>query len=297
MPCFKPLQARRLDDGTITFNAMYGQGDSLELPCGQCTGCRMSRSKMWAVRCMHEASLHEHNSFITLTYNEQYLPKDGSLNYRHFQNFMKRLRKRFNSVTIRFYMCGEYGENFSRPHYHALLFGLEFPDKTLWKTTSANAHIYRSEILEQLWPFGYSSIGTVTLQSAGYVARYVMKKINGNQADEHYTRINFTTGEVIKITPEFNRMSRKPGIASEWFEKFYKDVYPHDSVILEGGKKMRPPKFYDKKYDNLFPEQMEAIKQERILRALKLAAENTPERLGVKQEVLESKLTKLKREL
>lgn len=297
MPCFKPLQARRLDDGTITFNAMYGQGDSLELPCGQCTGCRMSRSKMWAVRCMHEASLHEHNSFITLTYNEQYLPKDGSLNYRHFQNFMKRLRKRFNSVTIRFYMCGEYGENFSRPHYHALLFGLEFPDKTLWKTTSANAHIYRSKILEELWTFGYSSIGTVTLQSAGYVARYVMKKINGNQADEHYTRINPTTGEVIKITPEFNRMSRKPGIASTWFEKFYKDVYPHDSVILEGGKKMRPPKFYDKKYDSLFPEQMEAIKQERILRALKLAAENTPERLGVKEEVLESKLSKLKREL
>ncbi|AXL14493.1 replication initiator protein [Microviridae sp.] len=297
MGCFKPLTAHRLDDGSISFSAKSGEGDALKLPCGQCIGCRIDRSKMWAVRCMHEASLYDDNIFITLTYADEYLPENGNLDYSHFQKFMKRLRKRFSKRNIRFYMCGEYGEQNWRPHFHAILFNFKFEDLEVWKKTGSGSMIYRSKVLEELWPFGHSSVGDVTLQSAGYVARYVMKKINGDLAKSHYERVNVDTGEVVDLVPEFNRMSLKPGIAQGWFDKFYSDVYPRDAVVLEGGQKMKPPKYYDLKYDAIAPYEFEAIQQERILRALARSSESTPERLAVKEEVLSSKAQKLFRSL
>ena len=294
MGCFKPLTAHRLDDGSISFKARYGEGNALQLPCGQCIGCRIDRSRMWAVRCMHEASLHADNCFITLTYSPESLPADGSLDYVHFQKFMKRLRKRFSGKNIRFYMCGEYGELNSRPHYHAILFNHNFDDLDPWGRSKGGEIIYRSKVLEELWPFGHSTVGSVTLQSAGYVARYVMKKINGDRAKSHYERVD-ADGVVSQLRPEFNRMSLKPGIAQGWFDKFYTDVYPLDAVVLEGGQKMKPPKFYDLKYDALEPYQFEAIQQDRILRALARAEEHTPARLAVKEEVLSSKANRLVR--
>jgi len=297
MGCFKPLKAHRLDDGAISFSARSGEGDALQLPCGQCIGCRIDRSKMWAVRCMHEASLYEDNAFITLTYSDEHLPENGNLDYTHFQKFMKRLRKRFKRCRIRFYMCGEYGDLNWRPHFHAILFNFNFDDLTVWKKTGSGSVIYRSAALEELWPYGHSSVGDVTLQSAGYVARYVMKKINGDRAKSHYERLNDETGEITVLTPEFNRMSLKPGIAQGWFDKFYTDVYPNDAVVLEGGQRMRPPKFYDLKYDALEPYEFEAVQQARIMRALERSSESTPERLAVKEEVLRSKTQKLFRSL
>jgi hypothetical protein len=294
MGCFRPLDASRLDSGEISFSARSGEGNAIKLPCGQCIGCRIDRSRMWAVRCMHEASLHEENCFITLTYADEYLPKNGSLDYVDFQKFMKRLRK--SAGQLRFYMCGEYGELNWRPHFHAILFGFQFSDKKLWMKTGSGELIYRSELLEKLWPFGHSSIGDVTLKSAGYVARYVMKKITGDLAESHYERIT-QDGEVVKLRPEFNRMSLKPGIGQKWFDQFYSDVYPGDAVVLEGGRKMRPPRYYDVKYDAIEPYQFEAVKQDRILRAMAKAAEQTPERLAVAEEVLDSRIKLLKRSL
>jgi uncharacterized protein YlaI len=257
----------------------------------------MDRAKMWAIRCMHEASMHEKNCFITLTFNDDHLPMDGSLNYRDFQLFMKRLRKRFPNRNIRFYMCGEYGERDARPHFHALLFNFDFEDRTVWKKTESGSIIYRSAALEELWSFGYSSIGDVTLQSAGYVARYVMKKMTGDFAKRWYERVNPHTGELTRLTPEFNRMSLKPGIAQAWFDKFYADVYPQDAVVLEGGRKMKPPKFYDLKYEKLDPYRYEEVKMERVLRALSRPRDDSPERLAVKEEVLAAQIKKLERSL
>jgi hypothetical protein len=297
MGCFKPLDAQRLDDGSVSFSAPKGSGNALTIPCGRCIGCRMDRSKMWAIRCMHEASMHDKNCFITLTFNDDHLPMDGSLNYRDFQLFMKRLRKRFPNRNIRFYMCGEYGDKDARPHFHALLFNFDFEDRTVWKKTDSGSMIYRSAALEELWPFGYSSIGDVTLQSAGYVARYVMKKMTGDFAKRWYERVNPHTGELTRLTPEFNRMSLKPGIAQAWFDKFYADVYPHDAVVLEGGRKMKPPKFYDLKYEKLDPYKFEEVKMERVLRALSRPRDDSPERLAVKEEVLAAQINKLERSL
>ena len=141
MVCYYPLQAWRSLDylkglkSTIVFSSdtpSDGVYSSLTLPCGQCIGCRLNYSRNWAIRCVHESSLHEHNCFITLTYNDENLPLNGSLDLKHFQDFMKRLRKKV-SVPIRYFHCGEYGSRLQRPHYHLLLFGLDFPDKKFWK--------------------------------------------------------------------------------------------------------------------------------------------------------------------
>jgi hypothetical protein len=133
MPCYFPITAWRSKDGKneagkwpVVFKPTAGYLDKeLKLPCGRCIGCRLERSRQWAVRCVHEASLHEKNCFITLTYSPENLPKDGSLDVSHFQKFMKRFRKRFGP-GIRFFHCGEYGESLSRPHYHACIFGFDF---------------------------------------------------------------------------------------------------------------------------------------------------------------------------
>jgi hypothetical protein len=308
MPCYKPLKAFQCADRSIVFAelARYDVVRSLELPCGQCVGCRLERSRQWAIRCMHEASLYKNNCFITLTYNDEHLPDDYSLHYEDFQKFMKRLRKRFKGLQpaassgdkfpIRFYMAGEYGENFGRPHFHACIFNFDFPDKVLWQKTESGSKIYRSKELEELWPFGYSSIGDVNFQSAAYVARYIMKKVTGDMADQHYEEVNFSTGEITKRKPEFNKMSLKPGIGADWYEKFRDDVYPHDYVVVNG-KKCRPPKFYDRKYSDDYPYEFDQLVWQREKQAKALLEDNTDERLAVKEKVVVAKLSRLKRKL
>lgn len=192
------MPAVRMSDGSVRFVSRSKKGvqDSLELPCGQCIGCRLERSRQWAMRCMHEASLYDQNSFITLTYDDSNIPNGGSLNYDDFQRFMKRLRK-YAGVRLRFYMGGEYGEQLSRPHYHACIFGYDFPDKIYYKKTSSGERIHTSKILQKLWPYGLSSVGNVTFESAAYIARYCVQKVTGQAADAHYTHIT-DDGEIIK---------------------------------------------------------------------------------------------------
>jgi len=310
MACFKPLQAYQCSDGSIVWYESRRSDviKSLRLPCGQCVGCRLERSRQWAVRCMHEASLYKHNCFITLTYDDDHLPSDRSLHYEDFQKFMKRLRKRFKGLElgkdpalkepypIRFYMAGEYGENFGRPHFHACVFNFDFPDKKVWKRTNSGSMIYRSKALEELWPFGFSSIGDVNFQSAAYVARYIMKKVTGRAADDHYEDTNQETGEIVERRPEFNKMSLKPGIGYNWYEKYKDDVYPHDFVVVNG-KKVKPPRFYDNKFSDDYPLEFEDIKHHRYLDALLRQEDNTQERLDVKEKVTLAKLSKLPRNL
>lgn len=266
------------------------------VPCGQCSACRLERSRRWAIRCVHEAQLHEQNCFITLTYSDEHLPDDRSLDYRDFQLFMKRFRKLVKKETgaeFRFYMCGEYGEQMGRPHFHACIFGYDFPDKTLWKR-ERNVDLFRSKRLEKLWTYGYSTVGGVTFQSAAYVARYIMKKVTGDLAQEHYEYIDPETGECHSRTPEFTKMSLKPGIAAKWLERYQTDVYPSDFVVLNG-KKMRPPKYYDKIFEVLDPNAFAEVKRTRRKAGEKLAEDNTPARLKVKERVLNARLSQLKR--
>lgn len=283
MPCFFPNQAFRsvnftkLGKRAITFDVREAwSSEVLSLPCGQCKFCRLERSRQWALRCVHEASLHERNCFITLTYSPDKLPKGNSLVLDHFQRFMKRLRKKFGN-GIRFFHCGEYGERFGRPHYHALLFGHDFSDKYYFKTSSSGEKLFRSPSLEKLWKYGYSSIGAVSFDSAAYVARYVLKKINGKLSDAGFYLvddiIDFDTGEIFSRKPEYCTMSRRKAIGKSWLEKFTSDVYPHDAVYLKG-RKMRPPKYYDRVYEAMFPMDFEEIKAKRVEDTAKREAEH-----------------------
>jgi len=245
--------------------------------------------------------MHEENSFITLTYSDQYLPENNSLNHKDVQLFLKNLRRNLwyhHKKKIRYYMCGEYGENFGRPHYHIVLFGHQFEDKKYFFTSNSGSRVYTSQTLEDLWGKGHTSIGDVTFESAAYVARYVMKKITGEQAKTHYGETTSQeTGEIkLKKTPEYNKMSLKPGIGQTWLDKFHPDVYPSDQVIIRN-KPTKPPRFYDKKYSLFKPLEFEEIQHNREKEARKNYLDNTPERLAVKEKVTEAKLNKLKRKL
>lgn len=240
MTCYSPLHAWKGQDKKdkaktllVWKPAQSFRGQRLDLPCGQCVGCRLERSRQWAVRCMHESQMHEDNSFLTLTYNNENIPEGGTLVPKHFTDFMKRLRKSIEPKKVRYYHCGEYGENLGRPHYHALLFGYDPSDKRFFSSKGNNS-IYTSDSLSKLWPYGYSVVGNISFESAAYVARYVMKKVTGDRAKEHYT------GRV----PEYTTMSRRPGIGKRWYEKFKTDVYPHDRIVVRGHA-TRPPRFYD----------------------------------------------------
>lgn len=241
---------------------------------------------------MHEAQMHEQNCFITLTYNDNHIPKGESLKYRDWQLFAKRLRKHYKK-KIRFYMCGEYGETFSRPHYHACLFGIDFQDKKPVSELASKAKIYESATLTKIWGKGHTTVGNVTFESAAYIARYIMKKITGDLAKEHYTTID-KWGEIHEKTPEFNRMSLKPGIGANWFKRFYKDVYPSDEVITNGHAS-RPPRYYDKINEKNHPENMEDIKYQRYLNSLTRKEDHTDERLATQEIVVNAKISTLKR--
>lgn len=262
----------------------------IEIPCGQCVGCRLERSRQWAIRCVHEASLYEDNCFLTLTFSPEYLEQrenPWSLDKKDFQKFMKRLRKKYGA-GIRYFHCGEYGDTYLRPHYHACLFNFDFPDKRLWSIRD-DIRLYVSDSLNELWPYGFSTIGDVTFDSAAYVARYIMKKITGDDAEEHYKRILEETGELIEVIPEYTTMSLKPGIGQGWFDKYQTDVYPDDFVVING-KKMRPPKFYDRQLEKQSPYEHDWIKDQRKVKAVQFNEDNTRERLDVKCKIVEKRI-------
>jgi hypothetical protein len=304
MPCNHPVEAFRSPDGVLHFNTRL---PNTQFPCGRCMGCRLDRAQAWAVRCVHEASLHENNCFVTLTYNNEHLPKRGRLEYRDFQLFMKRLRKQFNcfDVTLwqwlpRYYMAGEYGsqEETERPHFHACLFGVDFPDKYKWRTNHQGDQLYRSPMLETIWTQGTSEIGTVTIQSAGYVARYVLKKITGKKANEHYQRTDPATGETYSLPPEFNRMSLKPGIGAQWFQRYQTDVYnAARTYLIHDAKKMKPPRYYETLLERTDPDVADAAKASRQQFALRQAAQNTAPRRAAREKIQEAQLQQLKRTL
>lgn len=302
MPCFAPQSFRRKIGGGVTTNASRSWSDlpNLLLPCGGCIGCRMARAQDWSTRLYHEAQLHERSSFITLTYSDEWLPADYSVSVRELQLFMKRVRKA-RGKGIRFLACGEYGDTNLRPHYHLLMFGEDWAhDRKHWSNSPSGHPLYRSESLEKLWTKGFSDFGSVTPESANYVARYVLKKVNGKKADDHYTRVHPLTGEVHRVKPEFLTMSL--GIGGEWFSRFKSDAFPSDFVVVDGQK--RPiPRYYKKKLQASAEHSTQdrdmalRLSNERSLHAASRASDNTPERLDTRRELQERRVNLLKRDL
>lgn len=272
MTCTRPIGAYRAPGGSIAFSSKAGYGDRpLTLPCGKCLSCRQRKAQEWAVRCAHESQLHESSLFVTLTYSDDHLPADGGLDHSHFREFMRRARRRWG--RLRYFMCGEYGEQYGRPHYHALVFGAPVPRDRMEIESKSEAHrLWRSEEIDDLWRLGAAPFGSVTFASACYAAQYTLEKLGlpGAYGDRR---------------PPYCTMPRRPGIGSGWFEKFGGDVYPSDQVVLEG-QKFRPPRYYDLK----LPEpELEQLKERRARRALEGAEHKTPRRLRDREKVAEAR--------
>lgn len=253
---------------------------------------------------MHESQLHEHNCVVTLTYDDAHLPALRSLVPRDLQLFMKRLRKAFSGKRIRFFAAGEYGDKFGRPHYHICLFGCHFPDQVYW-TTRHGYTVWRSDILEGLWRdpeskerYGNSEIGSLTFESAAYVARYCLKKVSGPngmvQADSDCC-IDSSTGEVVgRRQKEFVRMSRRPGIGADWLKRFGSEVYVNDGVLAQG-RLQKPPRYYDDRYELEDPEAVARVREKR--RLARDRAEETEERLAARETCTKARVNLQVREL
>lgn len=237
----------------------YGKDCVICLPCGKCDSCIESRTRSWAARCVLEASLYETNSFLTLTYSNHCLPKFG-LCKKDLQKFIKRLRRRYPDKEIRYFCCGEYGSKTKRPHYHLILFNW-FPEDALpFAPGKFGGKLYTSKILQDLWPFGLSSVGDVSYASCGYVARYCQKKLKRDE----------------QTYKEFCLMSLKPGIGERYFQTHFEDIYDTDKIYFNFGtsKSISPFRYFDKLFERIEPGKLEAIKKERISKAnLSVAAE------------------------
>jgi len=240
---------------------------------------------------MHELQLHEASSFVNLTYDNEHVPV--SLEHRDFQLFMKRLRFARRPTKISYYMCGEYGDRTYRPHFHAILFGIGFSDKTYYQKSPAGHDLYTSKELHRYWTAGNATIGEVTFESAAYVARYVLKKQDKNKNERKGERIDADSGEIYEVKREYARMSLNPAIGKNWIKKFHNEVYPNDYVISRATK-AKPPRYYDNYLKRTQPDLHETVTLQRKANALTRKDDNTPERLAVK-EIVATAATALKK--
>lgn len=310
MACFKPMKGYVGENGKLVFDKSKSvHGFKIAVPCRMCIGCRIDYSKEWAVRCVNEAQMHEDNMFVTLTYDDDHIPEDLQLNHEDWQQFIRAVRKKYRKYTkrdedgnvidygIRYYMCGEYGEKTSRPHYHALIFNFKFPDMKHEGDRRGN-RIWSSEQLTELWGKGHTEIGSVTFQSAAYCARYITKKIMGPDAKFGHPIVDSETGEIVdRRTPEYTKMSLKPGLGETWIEKYKSDVFPEDMVTIQGGRKVKAPKYYREWLKKNDPEMYERCREKRIDLAKRNADDSTEERLAVREEVLKRRTQNLHRKL
>lgn len=290
MACYTPLRAFQGPEG-VTFRP-NGKASPLKLNCGQCIGCRLEKQRNWAIRSMHEAQMHAANCFLTLTYSEESLPKDHSLDVRHWQKLAKRIRK--NIGPFRFLHCGEYGPLHLRPHYHALIFGLDFRDDSIPVPGRNPGHELRiSAALTELWKLGNHTVGPITPATTAYVASYTVKKRSGPRKESACERVHESTGECWNVKPEYATMSRNPGLGKSWFVKYHRDVYPDNFVVFDS-KPVKPPPYYDQllaKHDpNLAQQMIERRKQH----TRENAENNTYDRLKVREIVAKAKLTRHK---
>jgi hypothetical protein len=292
----------------------------MDVACGQCLGCRLDWAFVWAMRIVHESVLHEldrGNSFITLTYRDPieceldewlkgyHVPNDWSLHKSHWQKFMKRLRRHFEPHKIRFFAAGEYGKkckhgieldkvdcpmcNVGRPHWHACLFNCSFDDLEPYFSDGAITR-YTSPTLASIWKYGFVDVNELNFDTAAYVARYCLKKITGVMADSHYMQIDLD-GVATWVQPEVVYMSRNPGIGSEWFRKYYTDVFPSDEVPVPGqGIVQKVPRYYQEIFEEVFPLELEEIKAIRQAWIREHGEDYTPERLMDRYKVRKARM-------
>lgn len=281
MPCYRPVTAfKPVDGGPIIFMEKKGYRE-IKIPCNGCIGCRIRKREEWATRIYCESKMHKESHFVTLTYDDSNLPVDFGLNYRDIQLFHKRMREAIG--PFRFFVAGEYGDKNKRPHYHGVYFGLQLDDLVKCNSLYSASDLFTSERVGKCWGKGHHSIGEVTYASARYCATYAVKRIRGEAADLHYERVS-QHGEIIKVEPEFAKMSLKPGIGVSWLEKYWRDIYSvHDKVVINGSMK-NVPKAFDLQMGKIDAFLMEDVKFKREKEAESFIEHTTEARLAVREK-------------
>lgn len=293
MACFHPLHGWPVPNSwTVNgkqayqivglLHPLYDREECISIPCGKCIGCRLAYARQWADRCMLELQDHDSAYFVTLTYNDEHVPRSAygdletgqaheslTLSRRDVQLFLKRLRFAKSADKIRYFGCGEYGPSTWRPHYHLILFGLHLDDLQLKRQdVDGKVNAWFSPTLQAAWserPFGNHSpildkIGDVecsevTWSACNYVARYIVKKQLGPDGKDFY--------ETFNLVPPFTFMSTHPGIGRNYYDT-HDGIYDTDSISIStstGGRSIRPPRYFDKLYDIDHPEELAVIKQ------------------------------------
>ena len=184
--------------------------------------------------------MHGVSCMLNLTYDDAHLPEYGQLYKEDLQRFFKRLRKA--GFKFKYVASGEYGDISRRPHFHIALFGCDFGhDRTIFGRSSNGERTYVSNAVAQCWKYGHHLIGSLTFESAAYIARYVLKKAKGTHVSPPLAVLD--DGEIVRPNPEFLIMSK--GIGRSWFrEYFFTDVFPHASVMTRQGTRAPVPRFY-----------------------------------------------------
>ena len=237
MRCIRPLKASQNIAGDIVYSSRSSVPGlvGFQFDCRKCLPCMLNQARQKAVRAWHESKMHDSNIFLTCTYSDDHL-SSSKLVYRDFQLFMKRLRLCVPD-KINYMVTGEYGAKNMRPHWHALLFNYK-PDDSVYKYTTDLGHkVWCSEFLSDVWGMGTVEFGDVTLESAGYVARYASKKLVSDSSD---------------FVPIHKTSSRR-GIGRSWIEKYYKHTFENGFVVLPDGSRSGIPRYYvdwAKKYRN-----------------------------------------------
>lgn len=282
-----------------------------EIPCGKCIDCRLNYSRQWADRCIFESEYYKDSEcwFLTITYDDDHIMDIGSnvfsgtLEKKELSAFLKRLRRHCEyhgiSSGVRFYACGEYGSKTFRPHYHMILYGLDLKENDSmvpWVKSKSGFWTWRSPLLESIWKKGMIVVSPISWDTCAYTARYVMKKVGGLTADEYVAN---------GVEPEFVLMSRRPGIGREYFDDNYEKIYECDEVFIkgaDGGRKGKPPKYYDSLYEKISPDNYKKIKDRRReiaerTRQLKLQKTGLSftEILEVEEQILKNKVNMLVR--
>lgn len=221
MQCTNPIRIFPHKKKPAT-EVLYPQG--IEVPCGKCVACRMRQRKEWSIRLLFELSGYDDASFVTLTYDDEHIPENGSLKKSDFQKFMKRLRRLLDAydVKIKYYACGEYGDNTNRPHYHAILFGLSVEDSKTY--------------IPRVWYQGHIDVGTVTPASINYVCGYIDKKLSG--IHEYETYISTGRENVFRLLSN--------GLGRDYFDSISDEVIEKGYLSVQGKKYSLPRYFLER---------------------------------------------------
>ena len=306
MSCLHPIKAwypsSTAPDARLVFDIRRAASDRHTfISCGQCLGCRLYKSQTWAVRCMHEKRCHASSCFLTLTYDNEHLPKARSLVRDEVPRFNKRLRDFLGYPSLSVFYCGEYGDTFHRPHYHEILFGYDPPDKVPVKRVRGHQY-YTSDIINKLWGLGNVIIGSVDFDSAAYVARYTLKKQKSSDRilytltcpvtglvvdirlhDRPYS--DLATRELCNRVPVFAHMSTNPAIGLRFLERFPNDLFSQMSTVFKGYE-IALPRYYLKKLETLDPLKYCSFKYSQKL----LSKPPDYDRLKARAEIIQSRI-------